>query len=318
MSALLGVPVDAAYHIVSLLTTLLTPLTGGLAAAFAIVAFTVLVRLALCPLSLRAMRGQAAMARLTPHVQALRTRYRRQSERLSRELSDLYAREGVRPASSLLPLLAQWPFLSVAYLLFRSATVGGAPNSLLAHGLLGVPLGAYWLSGAGLLGAHQAVFLAVLALLAAVCWLSARLARHAAPATAPAPAGEVTRSGGSNPAGEVKRPGKAVPATPGAAQAADAPGAARAVALIGRAAPYLTVAFAAFVPLAAEIYLVTTVAWTAAERRVFLPPSAGYSRPVATTWRSRLVATARHPWLPGRRRGGAPSGPADDRHGPGG
>jgi YidC/Oxa1 family membrane protein insertase len=35
--------------------------------------------------------------------------------------------------------------------------------------------------------------------------------------------------------------------------------------------PYLTVVIAAFAPLAAALYLVTTVGWTLAERSLFLP-----------------------------------------------
>ena len=182
MSGLLGVPVDAAYHLVFALTHLLTPVAGGLAAAAAIVLFTAAVRLLISPLSFRALRGQAAMARLAPQVQALRARHARQPERLGRELTALYEREGSSPFAGFLPLLAQWPFLTVTYLLFRSGTVDGAQNQLLSDGLFGVPLGAHWLSGAGLLSVHDALFLAVLAVLAVLCWLSARTARRAAPA----------------------------------------------------------------------------------------------------------------------------------------
>ena len=71
----LGVPVDAAYHLVSLFAGFLAPLPGGLAAAAAIVGFTLAVRLALLPLSYRAMRGMAAQARVAPQAQALRKRH---------------------------------------------------------------------------------------------------------------------------------------------------------------------------------------------------------------------------------------------------
>ena len=66
MTVFLGVPVDAAYHVVSALAGLLTPLPGGLAAAAAIVLFTMAVRLLIVPLSYRAMRGMAAQARIAP------------------------------------------------------------------------------------------------------------------------------------------------------------------------------------------------------------------------------------------------------------
>ena len=180
MSSFLGVPVDAAYHLVSGLTGILTPALGGLAAVAAIVVFTMAVRLLLMPLSLRALRGQAAQARLAPQLVALRQRYGKQPERLQREMAALYKREGTSMFAGFAPLLLQWPFLSVMYLLFRSPTVGGTANTLLTHDLFGVPLGAHWLSGAGpldLASAQGVVFVGLFALLAGLCWLSARLGR---------------------------------------------------------------------------------------------------------------------------------------------
>jgi YidC/Oxa1 family membrane protein insertase len=248
MSVLFGVPLGAAYHLVYAVTRLLTPVAGGLAAAVAIILFTAAVRLLLSPLSLRALRGQAAMSRVAPQVKALRTRYGRQPERLQRELAALYQREGASPFGSILPLLAQWPFLSVMYLLFRSATVDHAPNLLLSGRLFGVPLGAHWLSGASLLSVHGALFLAIFAVLAALCWLSARLVRRTAPAAAVPAAGL-----------PAARP-----------DPAEAVAGSKAASLIARVLPYTTVVIAAFVPLAAAVYLLTTVAWSLAERRFFL------------------------------------------------
>ena len=240
MSSFLGVPVDAAYYLVSGLTGILTPVLGGLAAVAAIVVFTMAVRLLLMPLSLRALRGQAAQARLAPQLVALRQRYGKQPERLQREMAALYKREGTSMFAGFAPLLLQWPFLSVMYLLFRSPVVGGTVNTLLTHGLLGVPLGAHWLSGAGPASAQGAVFLGLFALLAGLCWLSARLGRlmmaHATGAT---------------------------PASGAAPGAAGSPG------LLVRALPYLTVVIAAFAPLAAGIYLLTTLAWSLAERMLY-------------------------------------------------
>ncbi len=56
-------------------------------------------------------------------------------------MTALYKREGTSPFASLWPVLLQWPFLTVMYLLFRSPKVGGQTNTLLAHDLFGVPLG---------------------------------------------------------------------------------------------------------------------------------------------------------------------------------
>ena len=237
MSSFLGVPVGAAYHLVSGLTGILTPVLGGLAAVAAIVVFTMAVRLLLVPLSLRALRGQAAQARLAPQLVALRQRHGKQPERLQREMAALYKREGTSMFAGFAPLLLQWPFLSVMYLLFRSPTVGGTANTLLTHDLFGVPLGAHWLSGTGpldLASAHGVVFVGLFALLAGLCWLSARLGRlMTAQAT-----GTTTGSPG----------------------------------LLVRALPYVTVVIAAFAPLAAGIYLLTTLAWSLAERMLYSRP----------------------------------------------
>ena len=260
MSGFFGVPVGAAYYLVSALVHLLTPVAGGLAAAAAIVLFTAVVRLLIAPLSLRALRGQAAMARIAPQVRALQKRYRRQPERFQRELATLYKREGTSPFAGIVPLLAQWPFLSVTYLLFRSVTVHGAPNQLLSDGLFGVPLGAHWLAGAGLLSVHDGLFLAVFAILAALCWLSARLAQRSAPAAAPAAAlatAPVPVPARGSAAGRRPDPAEALANS-------------KAAGLVTRVLPYVTVVFAAFVPLAAAIYLLTTVAWTLAERGLFV------------------------------------------------
>jgi YidC/Oxa1 family membrane protein insertase len=253
MISIFGVPVDVAYSLVSGFTGILTPVLGGLAAVAAIIAFTMAVRILLMPLSLRALRGQAVQARLAPQLQALRQRYARQPERLQKEMSALYKQEGTSMFAGFGPILLQWPFLSVMYLLFRSAQVGGKPNALLTHDLLGVPLGTHWLTGPGVLSAQGAVFVGVFALLAALCWLSARLARRWTPIPAPAPV-----------------PAKAPPArartktAPAPAQPPQVPGGA-----LVKALPYLTVVIAAFAPLAAGIYLLTSTAWSLAERALW-------------------------------------------------
>ena len=230
MTSILGVPVDAAYHLVSGFTTFLTPVLGGAAAVAAIVLFTVAVRLILMPLSLRGLRGQAAQARLAPQLQALRQRHVKQPERLQREMTALYRREGTSMFAGLTPILLQWPLLSVIYLLFRSTQIGGKANALLTRNLLGVPLGSHWLAGAGPVSLHGLVFLGVFALLAILGWLSVRLGRLMT----------------AQPAG---------PSAPGGA--------------LIRVLPYLTVVIAAFVPLAAGIYLLVSTGWALAERSFF-------------------------------------------------
>ena len=187
MSTIFGVPVDAAYYVVSTLAAALTPLTGGLAVAVAIVVSTVAVRLLLLPLSYYALRGQVAQSRLAPQLQALRQRHRGDPDRLTREAKALYRDHGTSMFAGYLPLLLQWPLLSVMYLLFRSGTVGGAPNTLLRHHLFTVLFGAHWLTAPGPLSGQGAVFAGLFALLIVAGYLAARVSRRLFPASAPSP-----------------------------------------------------------------------------------------------------------------------------------
>jgi YidC/Oxa1 family membrane protein insertase len=250
MSVLFAIPVDLAYHLVCWLAAILAPLPGGLAAAAAIVAFTVAVRLVLLPLSYYALRGERARAQLQPRVQELRRRYARQPERLQRELPALYRAEGTSMFAGCLPLLLQIPAFSLMYRLFVSHSVAGGPNVLLAHSLLATPLGSQWLTGAGPFSAHGAVFAVLFALLAVVGGLAVRAARPTAPKPAPAP-----------------KPALAPKPAPAAKEPAAVAGAAdRAAGLLTRLMPFGSLVVAAIVPLAAGLYLLTTAAWTLAER----------------------------------------------------
>jgi YidC/Oxa1 family membrane protein insertase len=253
MSTIFGVPVDAAYYVVSTLAAALTPLTGGLAVAVAIAASTVAVRLLLLPLSYYALRGQVAQSRLAPQLQALRQRHRGDPDRLTREARALYRDHGTSMFAGYLPLLLQWPLLSVMYLLFRSRTVGGAPNTLLRHHLFTALFGAHWLTAPGPLSGQGAVFAGLFALLIVAGYLAVRVSRGLFPASAAALSPAAGSLAAGSPAAGSLAAGSAVASSP----------------WLARLTPLLTVVFAAFLPLAGVLCLLTTTAWTLLERGVF-------------------------------------------------
>jgi YidC/Oxa1 family membrane protein insertase len=242
MPNILGVPLDAAYYVVTSLAGALTPLTGALSVALAIVLFTIAVRLVLLPFSYYGLRGQLAQARLAPRIQALSRQHRRNPERLSQEIRALHRANGTSMFTGYLPLLLQWPFLTVMYLLFRSATINGAPNSLLHHHLFGALLSTHWLSGPGPFSLQGAVFAMVFVLLGSVAYLSARLNRRLFPR--PTSTTDPLRPASTN------RPTATMPSW------------------LANVLPLVTVVFAAFVPLAGGVYLLTTTTWTLLERRL--------------------------------------------------
>jgi YidC/Oxa1 family membrane protein insertase len=234
MLGFLNAPVGVAYHIVLVLARGLAPLTGGLATAAAIVVVTIGVRLLLSPLSFSALRGQGRMAAFQRRTAELRATYAGKPQRLQTELTALYQAEGGGLLAGCLPLLIQLPVFSVIYRLLESRSVAGHPNALLSRNLLAAPLGSHWLTGAGPASSQGLVFLGLFALLAAACYAVARISRAATARTA-----------------------------------AQASGDARLAGPLGRIFPYLSVIIAAFVPMAAGLYLLTTTAWTAAERAIW-------------------------------------------------
>ncbi|MFD9353247.1 YidC/Oxa1 family membrane protein insertase [Streptomyces sp. NPDC060031] len=220
-------------HLVAELGRLLEPALAGSATAAAIVLFTVLVRLALHPLSRAAFRGAT-------------------------------------PAAGCLPVLLQLPVFFVMYRAFSSDRIGGAANELLGHRLFAAPLGARWtqaLGEGGPFGAQGLVFLGLFAVIAVVAAWSAVRGRRAAALTAAAAATAVAKGAGAAKAGAAKGAG-AAKAGAGAVPAVTAEQQ-ELVRKLGGVLPLLsfgTLITAAVVPLAAGLYLVTTTAWSVAER----------------------------------------------------
>lgn len=107
--------------------------------AFAIVALTSVVYLALLPLALRQAKSMAAMQRLQPQLRALRERHKGDRQRLNEETMALYERHAVNPVASFVPMLVQLPVMVVMYrvirgLTYNDAATGQAAPRYLDHG----------------------------------------------------------------------------------------------------------------------------------------------------------------------------------------
>ncbi|MER6999851.1 YidC/Oxa1 family membrane protein insertase [Streptomyces sp. NPDC000410] len=151
--------------LVEQLAELVQPVFHESATAAAIVLFTVVVRLAVHPLSRAAARGQKARTRLAPQIAELRKKHRKNPERLQKAVLELHAKEKVSPLSGCLPSLMQVPAFLLMYHLFASGSVGGE--------LLGAPLGGRWtdepFGGAGL--AVYGVLFVIVAVVAAFTYV---------------------------------------------------------------------------------------------------------------------------------------------------
>ncbi len=232
---------DLAYAGLMALTDALAPLTGATAAAAAVVLVTLGVRARLIPVGISQAKAEQGRARLAPKLTVLRTRFRRDPDRLRRETMELYRREGVSPLAGCLPVLAQAPVVGLLYALFLHGEIAGHANTLLTETLLGVPLGTSLVGSLtqGLAdGGTLLVCGGVVLIIAAVGEATRRLL----PVVMPTPPDSARDPRSASP--DFSR------------------------ALTGIAGPlqFATAVIALFVPLAAGLYLAVTVSWTLGQR----------------------------------------------------
>ncbi|MFS0695844.1 YidC/Oxa1 family membrane protein insertase [Streptomyces nitrosporeus] len=228
--------------LVGALADLLQPLLATASTAAAIVLFTALVRLAVHPLSRAAARGQKARTKLQPQIAELRKKHAGNPERMQKALMELHAKEKVSPLSGCLPSLLQMPAFFLLYHLFSSQDIGGEPNRLLGHDLLGAPLGERWhhaLGEGGPFGPQGLVYLGLFAIVAAVATFNY---------------------------GRTKRQMAANPVTPATGPDGQPVPGMGAMTKLMPMMSFLTLLSVAVVPLAAALYIVTSTTWTAVER----------------------------------------------------
>jgi len=220
---------DGAYRALLALSQLLEPLAGPAAAALAVVLVTMLVRALLIPVGVSQARAEQMRARLAPRMRELQQKHGKDAERLQREMLALYRSENASPLAGCLPLVVQAAVVGILYTLFLRPDVAGHPNELLAHDLFGAPLGTSLLAALGGIDlATGLVWGAVLLVILTIAEITRRMFRPQVPEEGP-----------------LSSPG-----------------------MLGmlNALHYLTAVFAMFVPLAAALYLVVTVAWTLVQR----------------------------------------------------
>ena len=98
---------------------------------FAIAGLTVIIMLALTPITVKSTRSMIAMQRLQPEMKKLQAKYKGPENRelLNQEMMRLYKDNGTSPFGACLPPLLQMPFLIVLYSLIRDLSKTTATNS---------------------------------------------------------------------------------------------------------------------------------------------------------------------------------------------
>jgi YidC/Oxa1 family membrane protein insertase len=88
---------------------------------FAITGLTIIIMLALTPVTVKSTKSMLAMQRLQPEMKKLQAKYKGAENRelLNQEMMRLYKENGTSPFGACLPSLLQMPFLIVLYTLIR-------------------------------------------------------------------------------------------------------------------------------------------------------------------------------------------------------
>jgi YidC/Oxa1 family membrane protein insertase len=90
----------------------------GLSWAWAIVGLTILVRIAILPLTVKQIQSMQRLAQHAPELKAIQQKYKNDKQRQQEEIMKFYRENKVNPAASCLPLLPQLPiFFSLYYVL---------------------------------------------------------------------------------------------------------------------------------------------------------------------------------------------------------
>lgn len=95
--------------------------TIGLALGIAIIIFTILIKLAMSPITYKSFLSQAKMKVLRPEITELGEKFKKDPMKKQQETMKLYNKAGVNPMAGCIPALIQLPFMYASFQFFPSA-----------------------------------------------------------------------------------------------------------------------------------------------------------------------------------------------------
>jgi YidC/Oxa1 family membrane protein insertase len=120
-------------HLVQQFIALLYHFTGMLGYAnygVAIVLMTIIIKMALYPLTKKQIQSTKAMMELQPKLKQLQDRYKDDKMKLNEEVAKIYKASGVNPVAGCLPMLVHMPILFAIYYGVRDMVYEGPANFL--------------------------------------------------------------------------------------------------------------------------------------------------------------------------------------------
>lgn len=95
---------------------------------WSIVVLTIVVKMALWPLSAKAYKSMGRMRKLGPEMQRLKEQYGDDRQKMSQEMMKFYQKEKINPLGGCLPILVQMPvFIALYWMLLESVELRHAP-----------------------------------------------------------------------------------------------------------------------------------------------------------------------------------------------
>ena len=88
---------------------------------FVIIVFSIIIKIALYPLTKQSYKSMKKMQQLQPKIAAMKEQYKDDPQRVQKETMKLYSTYGVNPAGGCLPMLLQMPILIALWSLFNVA-----------------------------------------------------------------------------------------------------------------------------------------------------------------------------------------------------
>lgn len=95
--------------------------TLGLALGIAIIIFTIIIKLAMSPVTYKSFLSQAKMKVLRPEITELGEKFKKDPMKKQQETMKLYNKAGVNPMAGCIPALIQIPFMYASFQFFPSA-----------------------------------------------------------------------------------------------------------------------------------------------------------------------------------------------------
>jgi len=96
----------------------------------AIILLTVVIRLILYPISVKALQSQRLLQQLQPKLQEIQQKYKDNKEEQAKQTMELYRKEKINPFSGLILALIQLPILIALYRVFWSGLDASQLNNL--------------------------------------------------------------------------------------------------------------------------------------------------------------------------------------------